>query len=174
MTPVGFFNIARSTPTPFLKAATRKSQHNQGIQSLHGHGGESRFVGRFQFQVSGNAADTAESIGSVTRKFFRWDLGLARRTDSHSNHLSTTVNVGADGFADVGADAGKALGKFRRGDAINGESIVIDPLNLLNLTGFESLGTTINSFDMRSLPKATKLILNENQSDCRLAIKFNK
>ena len=117
--------------------------------------------------MRGDASNTAETIGSVAREFFRWNLGLARCTDSHSNDLSTTVDVGADGFADVGTDAGEALGKLGRGDAIDRESIVIDTLNLFNLAGFESLRTTINGFDMRPLPNATKLILVENLSTSR-------
>ena len=117
--------------------------------------------------MGGDAPDTAEPIGPIARQFFRWNLGLARRTDSHSNHLSTAVYIGADGFANVGADAGEALGKLGRGDAIDRESIVIDTLNLFNLAGFESLRTTINGFDMRPLPNATKLILVENLSTSR-------
>ena len=69
--------------------------------------------------MGGDAPDAAEPIGPITRQFFRWNLGLARRTDSHSNHLSTTVYIGTDRFTDVGADASETLGKLRRSDAID-------------------------------------------------------
>jgi hypothetical protein len=42
---------------------------------------------------------------------------------------------------------------------------VINTLNLLDLAGFESLGTTINGFDTRPLPNATKPILVDYMTD---------
>ncbi|MGA1263379.1 MAG: hypothetical protein ACO331_05655 [Prochlorothrix sp.] len=37
-----------------------------------------------------------------------------------------------------GADGGEALGKVRRGEAIAGEPLVIEPLELLELVGFKA------------------------------------
>jgi hypothetical protein len=42
---------------------------------------------------------------------------------------------------------------------------VINTLNLFDLAGFESLGTTINGFDTRPLPNATKSILVDYTTD---------
>ena len=42
---------------------------------------------------------------------------------------------------------------------------MINTLNLFDLAGFESLGTTINGFDTRPLPNATKLILVDYMTD---------
>jgi hypothetical protein len=97
--------------------------------------------------VGGDATDAAESVGSVTGKFFRRNLGLARGADTDANDLPSAVDVGADGFADFGADGCKSLGKFGRGDAVDRQAIVVDALNFFNLAGFESLRTTVNGFD---------------------------
>jgi len=47
--------------------------------------------------------------------------------------LSATVDVGADGLVYFGADGGKALGKFCRGEAIAWKSLVIKLFYLLKL-----------------------------------------
>jgi hypothetical protein len=112
--------------------------------------------------MGGDAANATEPIGPVARKFFRWNLGLARGADADANDLTSAVDVGAYGFADFGADGGESLGEFGGGDAIDRQTIVVDALYLLNLAGFESLGTTVNGFDKSTTPNATKIILDEN------------
>ena len=42
---------------------------------------------------------------------------------------------------------------------------MINTMNLFDLAGFESLGTTINGFDTRTLPNDTNLILVDYMTD---------
>ena len=58
---------------------------------------------------------------------------MARSPDADANYLSATVDVGADGLVYFGADGGKALGKFCRGEAIAWKSLVIKLFYLLKL-----------------------------------------
>jgi hypothetical protein len=77
--------------------------------------------------------------------------------------LPSPVNVGTDRLANFGTDGGESLGKFSRGDAIAGQPLVIQPLELLELTRLQALKVAVNSLDRKSLPNATAAILDRAQ-----------
>ena len=66
--------------------------------------------------------------------------------------MASPVDVGAYRLFDVTANGPEALGEFGCCDAIAGQALVINPLELLQLTGLESLQIAVNGVDMRSPP----------------------
>lgn len=110
-----------------------------------------------------NTPNTAEAIGPIAWEFSGRNLGLSRCPNPNSDHLTATINIGTDRLSNFRTDSGETLGELGCGDAINGQPIVVDALNFFNLAGFESLWTTVDSFDTRTMPNATASILDENR-----------
>jgi hypothetical protein len=78
------------------------------------------------FQGGGNTANPAEPFCAVAGQF-RWgDLGLAGGTDGDPDHLAAPIDVGAEGLANFGANRGEALGEVGGGEAVLGESLLIE------------------------------------------------
>ena len=147
MGEIGRFDVSRITPTTTLKSRSRQRQHHQSIQALNRHcrqGRRSRFS---VFELGGNAANPTQATHPISRQFQGGNLSLARRSHPHANHLSPAVEVGAHRLADVGANGGQSLGQLRRGDAISGYALVVQPLELLELVGFKSLKFSVDGID---------------------------
>lgn len=89
---------------------------------------------------------------------------MTRRSHSHSHHLSPAVHIDANRLLDLGTHGSEALGKFFGGEAISGQAIVVKPLQLLELIGFESLQVAVDRFDRESLLEAKILWFNSTES----------
>lgn len=135
---IAMAHIARCRPAPPRKALPRKTHGNQRIQALKGHGRQCILARSIGLEIGGNAADATEALGPIAGQFQGRKLGLARGANANPQHLTATVEVNRDGLLNFGADGGEALGKVRRGEAIAGEPLVIEPLELLELVGFKA------------------------------------
>jgi len=135
---IAMAHIARRRPAPPRKALPRKAHRNQRIQPLKGHGRQRILTGSISLQIGGNAADATEALSAIAGQFQGRKLGLTGGANANPQHLTATVEVDRDGLLNVGADGGKALGKVRRSEAISGKPLVIEPLELLELVGFEA------------------------------------
>ncbi len=133
---VGAMDVAGGAAAAALEAAASEGEHDEGVEPLHGHGGEGGFGGGFLFEAGRDAADAAEAFDAVAGEFEGGDLGLAGGADADADDLATPIDVDADGLGDLGADGGDALGKFGRGDAVSGQALVVEPLELFDVAGF--------------------------------------
>jgi hypothetical protein len=60
--------------------------------------------------------------------------------------LSATIDVGAYGLADLSTDRGQSLGKFRCSEAIAWKLLMVQPLQLFDLAGLQTLKVAVDSF----------------------------
>lgn len=65
-------------------------------------------------------------------------MGVSGGTNAHANHFAATVEIDANGLPHLGAEGAKALGEFGGGQAIAGNSLLVEPLELLEVTAFET------------------------------------
>jgi hypothetical protein len=61
---------------------------------------------------------------------------LAHRADPHPNHLAAAVEITAQGLLNFRTDRCQALGKFGGQDVTPRQSLMVEALQLLGLTGF--------------------------------------
>lgn len=66
-------------------------------------------------------------------------MGLARGANTNTNDVAAPVDVGRDRRIDFTANGGKALAKFRGSKSIDGQTLVVNASQLLELVGFQSL-----------------------------------
>jgi hypothetical protein len=61
---------------------------------------------------------------------------LTQRSHPNSNHLTTPIDIGTDWLVDLSADRRQSLRKLKRNQTVNWQPLMIQPLQLLQLTRF--------------------------------------